>query len=548
MCDGRIQRNQRFPKNPTNGQVPAWNSATKNWEAVNQSGGAELPAGTNADDILLWDNIGNEYYSSPSPFTSRSNPEIIGGEWLFNNTITLSGGTVDPFGVASPLSGFTTGADIDGNLFYKNSLGGIITFRTASIATDPIFDLPSETGTIALRGKTGIHFDSDANISASLQVLKDPANNNLPISVSTGQVFIAGSLTVDSDIKINNNLGYGIKSANDQRVLNVFNGLVTSLGTNWAFGHTSASARIHVRGDGTNPVSRFESSSGVSTHVFTETGLIQFGQFGSFVNIYPAAANDLNTPTIAGSAMVFRTNVGSSSANSYSYFFRPTNGAGTIQSISGTNGFMNLTGSGFSAAAGSGNYRHLDIGYTINNSGAQTGTATGIFLNATETALNGMAHNLLTLQTGGTNRLTVSNGGWGRFGSFVGIANENVTLASYGNGQMTFLDNTFANFNRLNIGGNSNLFPSIKRNGAGIDFRVADDTAYADVATRTITAAAGIVYLNTSANVFIITGTGSPEGVQAARIGSIYLRTDGDVMSTLYIKTTGTGNTGWTAK
>lgn len=43
-------------------------------------------------------------------------------------------------------------------------------------------------------------------------------------------------------------------------------------------------------------------------------------------------------------------------------------------------------------------------------------------------------------------------------------------------------------------------------------------------------------------------GTGSPEGVLAATVGSLYTRTDGGAGTTLYVKETGTGNTGWTAK
>jgi len=41
---------------------------------------------------------------------------------------------------------------------------------------------------------------------------------------------------------------------------------------------------------------------------------------------------------------------------------------------------------------------------------------------------------------------------------------------------------------------------------------------------------------------------GSPEGVVTANVGSFYLRTDGGASTTLYIKETGTGNTGWAAK
>lgn len=43
-------------------------------------------------------------------------------------------------------------------------------------------------------------------------------------------------------------------------------------------------------------------------------------------------------------------------------------------------------------------------------------------------------------------------------------------------------------------------------------------------------------------------GEGSPEGVIAANPGSVFLRTDGGVTTTLYVKTSGTSSTGWTAK
>lgn len=43
-------------------------------------------------------------------------------------------------------------------------------------------------------------------------------------------------------------------------------------------------------------------------------------------------------------------------------------------------------------------------------------------------------------------------------------------------------------------------------------------------------------------------GAGSPEGVVTGAIGSLYTRTDGGASTTLYIKESGTGNTGWVAK
>ena len=43
-------------------------------------------------------------------------------------------------------------------------------------------------------------------------------------------------------------------------------------------------------------------------------------------------------------------------------------------------------------------------------------------------------------------------------------------------------------------------------------------------------------------------GTGSPEGVVTADVGAMYTRTDGGTGTTLYVKESGTGNTGWAAK
>jgi hypothetical protein len=49
------------------------------------------------------------------------------------------------------------------------------------------------------------------------------------------------------------------------------------------------------------------------------------------------------------------------------------------------------------------------------------------------------------------------------------------------------------------------------------------------------------------ASVRTIYGVGHPEGVVAAGVGSIYMRSDGGVGSAIYIKETGTGATGWHA-
>ena len=51
-----------------------------------------------------------------------------------------------------------------------------------------------------------------------------------------------------------------------------------------------------------------------------------------------------------------------------------------------------------------------------------------------------------------------------------------------------------------------------------------------------------------AANLIWLTGANSPEGVVTADVGSLYTRTNGGAGTTLYVKESGTGNTGWVAK
>lgn len=46
----------------------------------------------------------------------------------------------------------------------------------------------------------------------------------------------------------------------------------------------------------------------------------------------------------------------------------------------------------------------------------------------------------------------------------------------------------------------------------------------------------------------VLSGKGTPEGSVSALVGALYTRTDGGAGTTLYVKESGTGNTGWVAK
>ena len=58
----------------------------------------------------------------------------------------------------------------------------------------------------------------------------------------------------------------------------------------------------------------------------------------------------------------------------------------------------------------------------------------------------------------------------------------------------------------------------------------------------------GIVGTGTGTDYGVLEGTGTPEGAVSATIGTMYRRKDGGAGTTLYVKESGTGNTGWVAK
>jgi hypothetical protein len=146
-------------------------------------------------------------------------------------------------------------------------------------------------------------------------------------------------------------------------------------------GTTSVSAMLQVRGDGTNPIARFESSDGSINWRFSAGG---FGLENSYqAGIYGAA--------ISGD---------------YSFAASSYNNLGSTVAFQG---IANINGTIAVPSSGTGTKHILAVNYIINNAGAQTGTATGIFLNATETALNGMTHNLMDLQVGGVSKFLIKS-------------------------------------------------------------------------------------------------------------------------------------------
>lgn len=82
--------------------------------------------------------------------------------------------------------------------------------------------------------------------------------------------------------------------------------------------------------------------------------------------------------------------------------------------------------------------------------------------------------------------------------------------------------------------------------GAKIGINEPSPDAALDVAGDALIS--GVIYLNDAKTLGIFHGTGTPEGAVTASIGSTFHRTDGGAGTSLYVKESGTGNTGWIGK
>ena len=106
-------------------------------------------------------------------------------------------------------------------------------------------------------------------------------------------------------------------------------------------------------------------------------------------------------------------------------------------------------------------------------------------------ALNSTYLSATSAASGSGLTLTVAGGG----------TNENLILSPKGTGTVRLVNAAGTDFSRLQLGGTSASFPAIKRNGASIDFRLADDSAYAAIVASSITATGGNAVLgNTVVN------------------------------------------------
>jgi len=374
----------------------------------------------------------------------------------------------DQSGNTSTLWLSTTTTELRG-VFALNNGTKKVTFDYAGIAaTDKTITIPNATGTMALTSDipsfTGF-LKLGAALDGTLRAVTDYANTASPLQLSTTQVLVNSKLTINNTLEGSTSGRMNIVAQYDLAL--VAGNSASGVGGVFVGGASTApTARLQVRGDGTNPIFRTEDNSG------NAAGIIAY-----------------NT----------RLDIYGRNFSSNEYLVNIYNGL-SWGATSGTVGFLNLANTNFGAGAGSANFRPLSITYTINNSGAQTGTATGIFLNATETALNSMTHNLMDLQVGGITRFKVLNSGGiqaegtstiptARMG-FINDPTNAVSIFSFTNTTgATLFGGSIFRFN-----GATNAFPALKNSGAELRVILADDlSGYANLRANAIYAEGGLV-------------------------------------------------------
>lgn len=158
-----------------------------------------------------------------------------------------------------------------------------------------------------------------------------------------------------------------------------------------------------------------------------------------------------------------------------------------------------------------------EIKFTNSTTGTTAGDGTAFVASGNSFRINNREVGNLTLGTSNTSRVTILSGG------NVGIGQTFPTARLHVTGP----------------GSTSATFNGRGENSSNVATWTSRDDGLFTAQKLSITSTTGPTWTS---------GTGSPEGVVTAPVGSIYSRTDGGAGTSLYVKESGAGNTGWVGK
>jgi hypothetical protein len=453
------------------GNIIVQDASNVSLATIYQNGdGIELASGTFTGNLTgNADTATTASFASTASFVNRLNQSVnINGNSTITGSLTVTNDLI-VLGSASFQFISQSTLNIGTNLITVNTFspsarfGGLAIIDSGSnplISASFLYDSVQDEFIFVHRG-------DNANITSSHFLVGPETYNNLgnetyvaanTILKSQGNEHVIGSNITDTGtlVGINSNtiitgsftiitgsnvelqvLNTGVRLGNISTDIHTVTGSLGVSGSSLFNGNViisgSSAPGLLVRGSGSATIATFQASDGAYRAFFGNTQHVVNTTSGGTFSIRPNEGTtnnpgfDFVSFTFGGGSPIMRISsrytIGTAVNNAqtglqfanldniggnFRYSFLAT--GYSVTATSGTGGGIQYVDT-FAAAAGSALYRPLSLTYTINNSGAQTGTTTGIFLNATETALNGMAHNLVDLQTGGISRFRITNTG-----------------------------------------------------------------------------------------------------------------------------------------